>query len=85
LTSRFWGTEVKMQCSYKHTSEYGQKWAFKLFAYGPDKQKEQIGSWLAGPGETIEIVGATSFTVGQLTRLELTRADETPLLVYEVF
>ncbi|HEU4424838.1 MAG TPA: zf-HC2 domain-containing protein [Pilimelia sp.] len=84
LTAHQWGTEVTMHCWYEHTGEYHGAWTFRLVAVGPDDVKEQIGSWIAGPGDDLTFTMPTRFNADQLTRLEITKADGTPLLVRQL-
>ena len=70
LTSTAGGTNVEMVCSYSKTADMA--YTFRLMAYGPDEQKEQLGSWLAQPGTTFKMPGATHFTV--MPRLPSSRA-----------
>ncbi|MFD0822233.1 anti-sigma factor, partial [Micromonospora zhanjiangensis] len=79
-----WGTKVAMHCRYQGTGEYAKSYTFRLVAYGPDGAKEQVGSWVAGPGDDVTMTGATRFTAAELTRLELIRYDGTVLLAYDV-
>jgi len=79
-----WGTEISMRCTYKSGGDRSKSWTFRLVAHGADGAKEQVGSWMAGAGETVEVNGATRFTGRELVRLELTRYDGTPLLAYDV-
>ncbi|MFC0007828.1 anti-sigma factor family protein [Micromonospora siamensis] len=84
LTGTDWGTEVTMHCGYDATSGYHKAYTFRLVAHGPDGATEQIGSWLAAPGDDVRLTGATRFTDAELVRLELIRADGTPVLGYDV-
>ena len=84
LTATEWGTEVTMRCGYDAKVGYGKAYTFRLVAHGPDGATEQIGSWLAAPGDDLRISGATRFTDAELVRLELLRADNTPVLIYNV-
>ncbi|MEV4533178.1 zf-HC2 domain-containing protein [Asanoa sp. NPDC049518] len=79
-----WGTEIDMRCTYKAGGDSSKSWTFRLVAYGADGAKEQVGSWVAAAGETVEMNGATRFTGRELVRLELTRYDGTALLAYDV-
>ncbi|RKN48396.1 zf-HC2 domain-containing protein [Micromonospora endolithica] len=79
-----WGTEVRMRCGYDATAGHGRAYTFRLVAHGPDGATEQIGSWLAAPGDDLRISGATRFTRGELVRLELLRSDNTPVLAHNV-
>ncbi|HYN94107.1 MAG TPA: zf-HC2 domain-containing protein [Pilimelia sp.] len=84
LASRSWGTTVTMKCAYADTDNYARAWTFHLVAYGPDNAREEIGSWVAAPGDELPISSQTRFTGAQLVRLELTKGDGTPLLAYDV-
>ncbi|SNT57216.1 Putative zinc-finger [Asanoa hainanensis] len=79
-----WGTEISMRCTYKAGGDSSKSWTFRLVAHGADGAKEQVGSWVAAAGETVEMNGATRFTGRELVRLELTRYDGTALLAYDV-
>jgi hypothetical protein len=83
LQSMQWGTEVRMHCTYP-TSGHARPYTFRLMAHGADGSTEQVGSWLAGPGDDVTVTGSTRFTGTDLVRLEITRYDGAPLLTYEV-
>ncbi|TDC02710.1 anti-sigma factor [Micromonospora fluostatini] len=84
LTATGWGTEVTMRCGYDAGAGHGKAYTFRLVAHGPDGATEQIGSWLAAPGDDLRLTGTTRFTGAELVRLELLRADGTPVLGYDV-
>lgn len=82
LTSTTGGTKVEMVCSY--SADASRPYTFRLMAYGPDTQQEQIGSWQASPGAEFPMQAMTHFTRGSLSRLELVQYDGKALLVYDV-
>jgi hypothetical protein len=82
LTSTAGGTRVDMVCSYSESAP--GPYTFRLIAYGPDDQKEQLGSWQAAPGAEFPMPGVTHFAGGSLDRLELVRYDGKALLAYDV-
>lgn len=84
LNGTKWGTEVTMHCGYDATAGYGKANTFRLVARGPGDATEQIASWLAAPGDDVNLRGATRFTDADLVRLELLRADGTLVLSYDV-
>ncbi|MGQ5264123.1 anti-sigma factor family protein [Micromonospora sp. ZYX-F-536] len=84
LTGTEWGTEVTMHCGYDARTSYGKAYPFRLVARGPNGATEQIGSWLAAPGDDLRFTGATRFTDAELVSVELQRADGTPLLTFAV-
>ncbi|MEH0931133.1 anti-sigma factor family protein [Micromonospora sp. CPCC 205558] len=84
LVGTKWGTQVTMRCGYDARTSYGKAYPFRLVARGPNGATEQIGSWLAAPGDDLSFTGATRFTDAELTSVELQKADGTPLLTYAV-
>ncbi|SCL37654.1 Putative zinc-finger [Micromonospora pallida] len=84
LTGTEWGTEITMRCGYDARPDYVKAYVFRLVAYGPGGESEQVGSWLAAPGDEVRFTGTTRFTDADLVRLELHRADGTPVLGYDV-
>jgi hypothetical protein len=84
LTGNAWGTKVTMECAYAKTGVSTRAYTFRLVAFGPDDKKEQIGSWVAAPGAALRLEGTTSFATSELTRIELVRYDDTPILAHDV-
>lgn len=82
LASTTGGTRVTLTCSYSSTAT--RPYTFRLIAYGPDEQKEQIGSWQASPGAEFPMDAVTHFARGSLSRLELVQYDGRALLAYDV-
>jgi hypothetical protein len=82
LSSTTGGTRVNLVCQYSKAAE--RPYTFRLMAYGPDEDLEQIGSWQASPGATFQMEGVTHFARGSLARLELVRFDGRALLAYNV-
>ncbi len=83
LTETPWGTEVTMHCGYDRRAGHREAYTFRLVAHGPDGATEQIGSWLAAPGDDLRFSGVTRFTKGELVRLELLRGANSPVLAYD--
>ena len=83
LTGTDWGTAVTMHCGYDRRAGHREAYTFRLVAHGPDGATEQVGSWLAAPGDDVRLTGATHFTEGELVSLELLRGDGTPVLTYD--
>lgn len=82
LTSTPGGTRVDLTCSVSRAATGVA--TYRLIAYGPDEEKDQIGSWQAKPGADFSLPATTHFTRGGLSRLELVRFDGKPLLAYDV-
>lgn len=87
LTDTDAGTEVWLRCTYPRVNDPGygdEPRAFRLVAVGKDNREEQVGSWLAGPDDTVTVTGVTWFTPAELARLELRDAHGAALLIYHV-
>ena len=84
ITDTPWGTKVYMECSYDSDAPSPKSYTFRLMAYGPDDESEQVGSWVAAPGAEVKMTGMTRFSGGTLNRLELIRYDGKALLSYDV-
>jgi hypothetical protein len=82
MTSKAGGTVINLTCSYSRSAT--KPYTFRLFAYGPDDEKEQIGSWQASPGTEFGMEAVTHFTSGSLSRLELVQYDGKALLAYDI-
>lgn len=82
LTSTSGGTKVDLTCSYSTSAT--RPYTFRMIAYGPDEQKEQIGSWQAAPGAEFTMNSVTHFGRDSLSRLELVQYDGKVLLAYDV-
>lgn len=79
-----YGTELTMTCAYKVSGTHTKAYTYRLVAYGPDEQKEQVGGWVAAPGERLTLTGFTRFSGADLVRVEVQRFDNTPVLAYDV-
>ncbi|GAA4596195.1 zf-HC2 domain-containing protein [Actinoplanes octamycinicus] len=79
LTGTSGGTKVEMVCRYAETEK---PYTFRLIAYGPDDQSEQLGSWMAHPGAEFRMPASTHFPVESLDRLDLVRFDGKVMLTY---
>jgi Putative zinc-finger len=82
VTGSAGGTQVELVCSYSKSAS--MPYTFTAIAYGPDEQKEQIGSWQASPGAEFPMQGNTHFGRGSLSRVELVQFDGKALLAYDV-
>jgi len=82
LTNNTGGTRIDLTCSFSRAATRPS--TFRLIAYGPDEEKEQVGSWQAKPGADFTMEATTHFARGSLSRLELVQYDGKPLLAYDV-
>jgi len=78
------GTQISMHCWYAGTSTYGSAHTFGLYVYPRGGgQREQIGSWNAGPGDDVHIVAVTHLATTEIAKVEMDSATGEPLLSYE--
>jgi putative zinc finger protein len=82
MTSKAGGTVIDLTCSFSKSAT--KPYTFRLFAFGPDNEKEQVGSWQAEPGSDFPMEAVTHFAAGSLSRLELVQNDGKTLLAYDV-
>ena len=82
MTAKAGGTVVDLTCTFNKSA--AKPYTFRLFAYGPDDEKEQIGSWQAAPGSDFLMEAVTHFTAGSLSRLELVQYNGKALLAYDI-
>jgi hypothetical protein len=78
------GVEVIMHCAYPFSSGHTKPYTFRLFALGTDGMAEQLGSWMAGPGEDVTMSGVTRYDMADLVRLELRGRDNATVLAYDL-
>jgi hypothetical protein len=85
LTQTQGGTEVYMHCKYPDkTADGDASYTYELVALGADGTRDQVGSWVAGPGSDLTLSGVTHFGYNDIDRLELKKNGGDPILVYEV-
>ncbi|GAB1688859.1 anti-sigma factor family protein [Krasilnikovia sp. M28-CT-15] len=78
------GTKISLVCFYSRKDPALKPYTIRLMAYGPDDEREQVGSWTASPGKEFSMSAVTHFAAGALSRLELVRNDGKALLAYDV-
>jgi anti-sigma factor RsiW len=81
LAATVGGTRVDMTCRY--ASGYQGKWVVRLVVFPRSGGAgEQIGTWTATAGQELSLSAITHVTPQDIERLELQRADKTPLLTW---
>jgi anti-sigma-K factor RskA len=78
------GVEVTMHCAYPLSNDHKKPYTFRLFALGTDGMAEQLGSWMAGPGDDVIISGMSRYHLVDLVRIELRAKDGTTVLAYDL-
>ncbi|GIH10742.1 anti-sigma factor [Rhizocola hellebori] len=84
LTETRGGVVVVMHCAYPLSSGHTKPYTFRLFALGTDGVAEQLGSWMAGPGDDVIMSGMSRYDLADLVRLELRGRDGTTVLAYDL-
>jgi hypothetical protein len=79
LVSHGWGTEIDLHCRYAKNLEQYRPYYLKVV----DKANRAVpaGTWRLAPGGETDLVTVTDLRRDQISRLEITTADGTPLLV----
>jgi Putative zinc-finger len=78
LVSRGWGTEIELHCKYA-MSVNGYV-PYRLVVVGTDGRAHQAGSWTLAPGGSTDFTGGTALTRSEISRVQVTLADGTPIL-----
>jgi hypothetical protein len=78
LVSRTWGTEIDMHCTYAKQLESYLPYRLQVV----DKANETIpaGTWRLAPGGETDFVTVTDVPRDQISRLQITTPDGTPIL-----
>jgi hypothetical protein len=76
------GTRVEMRCRYTADGEDG-RWTIRLVVFPRwGGLGEQIGTWMAYPGQEVSVTALTHLNPEDIGRVELHRANDTTLLVW---
>lgn len=76
------GTQIAMTCTYNAGRE--GRWTLRLIVFsrvGGDTG-QQVGTWTAYEGQTLSLTALTHLAPAEISRIELQRADHTPLLAW---
>ena len=79
LTAKAWGTVIDVRCHYLDDNT---TWHFRydLVAYDRQGKPHMLGDWELPPDKDIDYRTGTSLTPSQITRLEITQSNGTPVL-----
>jgi hypothetical protein len=79
------GTQVRMHCTYGSDKDHSESlYTYRLVAVGEDGTRDQVGSWMAGPGSDLTLSGVTHFAYNDIEKLELQKNSGDAVLVYNV-
>jgi hypothetical protein len=81
LTPASWGTSIIMDCEYAvGGAPYDGSGTYVLVVTDQDGNTSQVSTWTAGPGDSVQLVGATALTVDQIASVEVQSASGDVLL-----
>ena len=81
LTSVDWGTRLDLTCTYAEpTSGDGQEWPYALVVRTRAGGSERVASWVAKPGKTFRLSGATASPAQDIASVEIQSLDGRTLL-----
>lgn len=77
-----WGTRLNLTCSYAASGEYEKRApvTYAMFVRTRDGNTEQVATWRALPGKTMQLAAATSARRGDIASVEVRTPDGTPVL-----
>ena len=79
LVPRAWGTEIDLHCHYaKQLESY---LSYDMVVVDKADNRISAGSWRLAPGGETDYVTGTSIPRDEISRVEITRTDGTPILV----
>lgn len=83
LTNVAWGTRLELTCTYAHDDGEHQVWApwtYAMFVRTRGGQLEQVATWRALPGKTMQLAAATATSRDDISSVEIRTADGNPVL-----
>ncbi|MDQ4055188.1 MAG: hypothetical protein M3237_21175, partial [Actinomycetota bacterium] len=86
LTSVPWGTKLDLTCSYPQPPEAStgpSKWTYTMFVTTNDGRVEQVATWRALPGRTMQLAAATAANREDISSVEIRTMTGEPLLRLE--
>ncbi len=79
LTAKSWGTAIDVRCHYLDAS-VDKAWHYGLVVYDRSGRPHRLGDWKLPPDKDIDYQAGTSLTPAQITKVEITGPDGTPVL-----
>jgi hypothetical protein len=78
LVAKPWGTEIELNCRYAEGIE--ESHPYRLVVFDTHNHRYDAGSWMLGPGGPIEFTTGTSLRAADISRMQITLADGSPIL-----
>jgi predicted anti-sigma-YlaC factor YlaD len=81
LVSRGWGTQIDVVCHYQSSLD---AYAYKLRVIDKQGRQHWAGGWKLAPGDETNFTGGTSVDVADISRVQITLDNGTPILQLRV-
>jgi Putative zinc-finger len=78
LTQKAWGTGIDLHCHY--VAGVDRIFRYDLVVYGRSGKPQTVGSWALPPDRDIEFPAGTALPLDQITKMEITLPNGTPVL-----
>lgn len=79
LTPVAWGTQLQLTCSYPRGTVDYEGGAYALVVHTTDGKTERVATWNGLPGKSMSVSGATAAWKQNITSVEVTRLDGSPV------
>lgn len=79
LTSKAWGTEIRLNCRYTRDN-LSHAWSYQLVVYDRAGHKRVAGDWTVPRDKDISYTTGTALDKAQISQLVITLKDGTPVL-----
>jgi hypothetical protein len=78
LVDKAWGTEIDLRCHY--AQDFDRYEPYRLVVVDTQGRSHDAGSWTLAPGNEVSFTGGTSLTEAQISRIEITLENGSPIL-----
>ncbi len=83
MTSVAWGTRLDLTCTYRGAEgdhEGWAEWSYVMFVRTLDGDLEQVATWRALPGKTMQLAAATAMSREDIASVEIRTVEGKPVL-----
>jgi len=84
LTPVAWGTRLDLTCSYPVSGAIYEGGAYAMVVHTKDGRTERIATWNGLPGKSMHVTGATASWKKDISSVQVTHADGTPIAVLKL-
>jgi putative zinc finger protein len=80
VTDRKWGTQINLDCRYSGNGDASTRITYALRIIDRAGATHDLGTWTVQPGTDTTFTSGTALPRGQISSIEITRPDGTPIL-----